>query len=61
MGIRVLPALLFFLFLILFLKLIYFEKEQGRSRETERIPSRLLTVSLETDVGLELTNHEIMI
>ena len=34
----------------------------GRSRERgkERIPSRLHTVSTEPDVGLELTNHEIM-
>ena len=30
-------------------------REQGR----ERISSRLLTVSTEPDVGLELTNHEI--
>ena len=29
----------------------------GRERETERIPSR---VSAESDVGLELPNHEIM-
>ena len=26
----------------------------------ESIPRRLYTVSTETDVGLELTNHEIM-
>ena len=31
-----------------------------RERERERIPSRLLTVSTEPDVGLELTNCEIM-
>ena len=35
-------------------------KEKERDRDTERIPSRLHTVSTETDVGLELTNHEIM-
>ena len=32
------------------------ERERGR----ERIPSRLCTVSVEPDVGLEFTNHEIM-
>ena len=31
---------------------------RGRGRET--IPSRLCTVSTKPDVGLELTNHEIM-
>ena len=36
--------------------------EWGRSRERgrERIPSRLLTVSAEPDVGFKPTNHEIM-
>ena len=37
---------------------------RGRGREgegeTERIPSRLHTVSAEPDAGLELTNYEIM-
>ena len=32
-----------------------------RQGERERIPSRFYTVSEEPDVGLELTNHEIMI
>ena len=32
------------------------QRERGR----ERIPSRLHTVSVEPDVGLELTNREIM-
>ena len=42
------------------------EKERGTERagegqrEGERFPSRLLTVSREPDVRLELTNHEIM-
>ena len=38
---------------------IYFEREQGRDRETEN-PSRLCTVSTEPGAGLKLTNHEIM-
>ena len=35
---------------------------QGRGRESgrDRIPSRLCNVSAEPDVGLELTNHEIV-
>ena len=32
----------------------------GAEREGERIPSRLCTVSTESNVGLELTNHETM-
>ena len=43
---------------------IYLEREheQGRGRERgrERSPSRLHTVSMETNVGLKLTKHEIM-
>ena len=35
-------------------------RERERERERERIPSRLCTVSAESDVGLELMNHEIM-
>ena len=38
--------------------------EQGRGKETgrdgERIPSRLRTISTESNAGLELMNHEIM-
>ena len=34
--------------------------EGHRERERERIPSRLLNVSTEPDMGLELTNHEVM-
>ena len=38
---------------------IYFERESeqglGREREGERIPSRLLAVRAESDVGLSLT------
>ena len=38
------------------------EREQGRVRQKgrERVPSRLHAVSTELDVGLELTNWEIM-
>ena len=42
------------------LKFIYLFGEREREREGERIPSRLHTVSAESDMGLELTNHEIM-
>ena len=34
---------------------------EERERERERIPSGLCTVSEEPDVGLELSNQEIMI
>ena len=33
---------------------------KGAERERQRIPSRLRAVSTEPDVGLELTNGEIM-
>ena len=49
--------------LIFFLSLfIYFEREIvcEQNRERERIPSRPYTDSTEPDVGLELTNCEIM-
>ena len=47
---------------------LYFERERdrgsergrGRERGTERIPRRLRAVSAEPDVGLKLTNREIM-
>ena len=41
---------------------IYFEKEREREwgRGRERIPRRLYTVSAEPNVGLKVTNHEIM-
>ena len=52
----------------MFFKFIYFERERehewrwgGERERRERIPSRLHTVSMEPDVGLELMNHEIMI
>ena len=45
---------------ILFLREREGEHEQERSRERERIHSRLLADSSESDVGLELKNHEIM-
>ena len=44
-------------FQIYFLKFIYFE---GVGRGRERIPNRLQAVSAEPDMGLELTNCEIM-
>ena len=38
------------------------EPEWGRGREREqRIPSRLLTDGTESDVGLEFTNHEMIV
>ena len=48
---------------------IYFEKERNREnmsgegqgeKERERIPNRLHPVSAEANVGLKVTNHEIM-
>ena len=36
------------------------ESMGGAERETERIPSRLCTVSAKPNMGLKLTNHEIM-
>ena len=36
------------------------EQGRGRERERERIPSRLHTVSIKPDAGLEPTNCEIM-
>ena len=49
-----------FFFLSLF---IYFKKESthggGAEREGERIPSRLRTVGVQSNVGLELRNLEI--
>ena len=35
-------------------------KQGGAEREGDRIPSRLHAVSIEPDVGLELTSHEIV-
>ena len=37
------------------------EQERGRERRRERISSRLHAVVAERDLGLELTNPEIMI
>ena len=53
---------------LFFLMFICFEREReqehkqrrGRERGRERIPSRLCTVSTDPDVGLNLTNHELM-
>ena len=48
----------------IFCLFVYFEKESmsrgGTERERGRTPSRLHTVSLEPDVGLEPLNLEIM-
>ena len=52
---------LFFIFLNVFFKFIYFqnergrERERGRDRETERILSSLCALSADPDMGLELT------
>ena len=66
--------LLFFFFLNIFLRFIYFEREREREREREsesmsrggaerkgeRILGRLCPVSTEPDVGLDLINCEVM-
>ena len=44
----------------LFLRARESKQGRGRKRGRERIPSRLRSVSTEPDVGLELTNLEIM-
>ena len=36
------------------------QRERDRERGRERISSRLCAVSAEQDMGLDLTNHEIM-
>ena len=41
-------------------KFIYFEREEWGGGEKERVPSRLHTISTEPDVGIDLTNGEIM-
>ena len=54
------------LFSLMVVYLFIFERERGqagegqRERGRERIPSRFSTISAEPDVGLKLTNHEIM-
>ena len=60
-------AFLFYLFRCLFIYFGLREHKQGRGRERERegdreskAGSRLRTVSTEPDVGLELTNREIV-
>ena len=57
-------SIMIFKFCLLILREKEREQEQGRGREgvreRERIPSRLHTGSVEPDVGLELTNCEIM-
>ena len=35
-------------------------EQRVREKEREKTPSKLCTVSAEPNVGLELTNHEIM-
>ena len=42
------------------LPIFYFEREREGEGGAERIPSRLRIVSTEPNVGLELTNREIM-
>ena len=36
------------------------KEEKGRERKRERIPSRLHAVSAEPNMGLHLTNHDII-
>ena len=36
------------------------EQGRGREKERERIPSRFLTASVESDMVLKSTNHEII-
>ena len=46
---------------ICFFKLIYLSRGGAeRERQTERLPSWPQDVSVESDVGLKLTNREIM-
>ena len=61
----ILGLLIFFFFF----NFVYFEtegenmharEEETRERKRERIPTRLCAVSAEPNVGLDLTNHEIM-
>ena len=53
---------LFLFFVLKFHLFILREREQAAEgqREGERIPSRLYTISVEPDAGLDLMNHEIM-
>ena len=64
----------FWLFVLVLVFKVYFLREREREREggregerermslgeAERIPSRLYTVSVEPDAGLDLMNREIM-
>ena len=54
----------FFFCFLFFFKFIYFERERAegaeREGEKERITSRLCTVRVEPDAGLELPNRGIM-
>ena len=47
-----------------FFRCLFWEKERGRTQawegKREKIPNRLDTVSAEPDMGLDLSNHEIM-
>ena len=45
---------------LMFLFIFVTERERDNRRGGERLPSRLYTVSAELDMGLELTNCEIM-
>ena len=62
---RLLPSIFFFVVVVFnffFLRERQRERteEVQRERDRERVPSRLHTVSTESNTGLELTNHEIM-
>ena len=52
--------LVFLKFIYLFLRERASKQVRGRERGRERISSRLCTVSVEPNVGLELTNDEII-
>ena len=51
--------MIFFMFYLYILREIEHKQGRGRQRGRERIPSRLCTVSIEPDAGLESTNREI--
>ena len=48
------------LLLLLFLSIYLFLREREGEKGRERIPSRLHTISLEPDLGLELMSQEII-